>query len=145
MSPSSSPPTVLTVFHDGACPLCRREIALYRGLRARRPIDWADVSDPATVPPDGVDRTRLLARFHVRTADGVWLDGAAAFTALWAELPGWRWLARLARVPGMLALMGWSYDRFLRVRPWLQRRLGGGAVGCDAGAACRPQDRSSGS
>ena len=48
------------------------------------------------------------------------LDGAAAFVAMWERLPGWRWLARLARLPGMLWLLEVIYRGFLRLRPMLQ-------------------------
>ena len=71
--------------------------------------------------PSGLTREQLLARFHVQRADGVVFSGAAAFVQLWASLPGWRWLARLARLPGMLWLMERSYRGFLRLRPALQR------------------------
>jgi 3-demethoxyubiquinol 3-hydroxylase len=88
------------VLYDGACPLCRREIDLYRGLRSRTPVCFADVSDAAQPLPRGTTREQLLARFHVRDADGRLLSGAQAFLALWDTLPGWRWLARPAACRG---------------------------------------------
>lgn len=115
----------LTVLYDGGCPLCRREIAHVQGLAQQRPdsaLCFVDIS------PGGqdagvfaADRALLLARFHVQRADGSRLDGAAAFVAMWERLPGWRWLARLARLPGMMTVLEWSYRGFLRVRPTLQR------------------------
>lgn len=117
---ASSEPA-LTVLYDGACPLCRREIDLYRGLDARSPVCYADVSDPASALPDGAPtRQLLLARFHVRRADGELLSGAAAFIALWATLPGWRWLARAARLPGAAWMLERAYRLFLHLRPTLQ-------------------------
>jgi predicted DCC family thiol-disulfide oxidoreductase YuxK len=114
----------LTVLYDGACPLCRREIGVYQGLKplqAGSPVCFADVSD-ATVPlPPGTTREQLLARFHVRSGDGELLSGARAFLALWAALPGWRYLAWVGRLPGAAWLMECSYDVFLRWRPTLQR------------------------
>lgn len=120
----------LTVLYDGACPLCRREIAHYRTLAQSRTLAgadpalcFADVSDPAVAPPPGAPaRAALLRRFHVQRADGTLVDGAAAFVALWARLPGWRWLARLARLPGVTPLLELAYRAFLPLRPALQRR-----------------------
>ena len=111
---------VLTVLYDGACPLCRREIALYRGLPANQPVSFVDVSDAATTLPPGSDRAQLLARFHVLGADGRLVDGARGFVALWAALPGWRWLARLAALPGATGLMEFGYRAFLVLRPAMQ-------------------------
>jgi predicted DCC family thiol-disulfide oxidoreductase YuxK len=123
---NESPP--LTVLYDGACPLCRREVGVYRGLRPLRldtPVCFADVSDaarplPVALPP-GTTREQLLARFHVRSRDGQLLSGAQAFLALWAALPGWRWLALAGRLPGVAWAMERTYRLFLRWRPTLQR------------------------
>lgn len=123
MPPATCPPAddTLTVLYDGSCPLCRREIALYRDLPADAPLAWCDVSAPTQPLPEGAARETLMARFHVRRADGELLSGAAAFVALWARLPGWRWLATLARAPGATAMMEVAYRGFLRVRPMVQR------------------------
>jgi predicted DCC family thiol-disulfide oxidoreductase YuxK len=122
----AAPP--LTVLYDGACPLCRREIGIYRGLQPLRPdspVCFADVSDAAfplpSALPLGTTREQLLARFHVRGRDGELLSGAQAFLAMWAALPGWRWLALAGRVPGAAWLMERTYRLFLRWRPTLQR------------------------
>ncbi len=114
-------PPALTVLYDGACPLCRREIGLYRGLPSGAPLCFADVSDAAQPLPAGSSRAQLLARFHVLDADGRLLSGAQAFLALWAVLPGWRWLARAGRLPGAAWAMERVYRLFLRLRPALQR------------------------
>jgi predicted DCC family thiol-disulfide oxidoreductase YuxK len=111
----------ITVLYDGACPLCRREIGVYRGLQPSTPVCFADVSDTTQPLPSGTTREQLMARFHVRDADGRLLSGAQAFLVLWAALPGWRWLARLGRLPGAAWAMERAYLLFLRLRPALQR------------------------
>ncbi len=121
--PVDEPPP-LTVLYDGACPLCRREIGIYRGLQplqADSPVCFTDVSDAASPLPPGTTREQLMARFHVRGRHGELLSGAQAFLALWAALPGWRWLARIGRVPGAAWVMECTYKLFLRWRPTLQR------------------------
>lgn len=115
----------LAVFYDGACPLCQREIALYRDLPATAPVEFVDISNPAQAVPEGQSREAWLARFHVQHADGRIESGARAFLALWARLPYWRWLARLGALPGVAAGLEGMYVLFLRVRPglqWLARR-----------------------
>ncbi len=116
----------LQVMFDGSCPLCRREVGVYRNLIPSEPIQWVDVSDAQLGLPAGIERTQLMRRFHVRTADGTLLSGAAAFAALWLTLPGWRWLGRIGALPGVTAVLEILYRCFLRVRPsmqWIARRL----------------------
>lgn len=133
----------LTVLYDGECPLCRREIAHVKGLAERKSdsaLCFVDISRDAQGDSGfAADRATLLARFHVQRADGSRLDGAAAFVAMWDRLPGWRWLARLASLPGMLPLMELAYRGFLHLRPMLQaivRRLDASdmSAGTSAGA-----------
>jgi predicted DCC family thiol-disulfide oxidoreductase YuxK len=109
----------VTVWYDGACPLCRREIAAMRGLDRRSRIDFIDVSspEPAACP---VDRAELLARFHARE-DGQIYSGAAAFAAMWRAIPLLRPLGLLARTSFILWLLERAYRLFLRARPALQK------------------------
>lgn len=110
----------LTVMFDGACPLCRREIGLYQSLTPLETVAWLDVSEvAANLNP--TDQARFMARFHVRQKDGSLLSGAEAFVALWLTMPGWRWLGRLARLPGITPLLELAYRGFLHLRPTLQR------------------------
>ena len=113
----------LTVLYDGACPLCRREISVYRNLQPLpecSALNFLDVSKPDSVLPNGGLRADYLARFHVQTSDGKILSGAAAFVALWASLPGWRYLAVLARLPGATPCLELVYRAFLKIRPHMQ-------------------------
>ena len=118
------PASELTVLYDGACPLCRREISVYRDLKpwhTDASVCYADISDAAVPLPPGTTREQLLARFHVQRQNGELLSGAQAFLALWTALPGWRWLALVGRLPGAVWLMERLYLFFLRWRPAIQR------------------------
>ncbi len=107
-----------TVYFDGACPVCRTEIAHYQRQRGAEAINWVDASscDEGTLGL-GVDRIVLLRRFHVREADGSLASGAAAFVAIWRRLPAFAWLATLASFRPVLAVLDAGYAIFLRVRP----------------------------
>lgn len=119
------------VFYDGGCPLCRAEIGLYRKAAGAQELEFVDISDPAADLPVGLSREAALARFHLRASDGRLVSGAAAFAELWSHLPRWRGLARIARWPGVSALLELAYRGFLRLRPglvWLFTRLTGARV-----------------
>lgn len=113
---------LLTVYYDGACPPCRREIDFYRHRRGAERVAWVNVSAAAEdrLAP-GLCRADALARFHVRTADGHLVSGARAFAALWAGLPQFRWLGRIAGTRLALPVLEVAYRRFLRWHPAMQR------------------------
>jgi predicted DCC family thiol-disulfide oxidoreductase YuxK len=105
------------VWYDGACPLCRREIALMRRLDAAHAITFVNVaSEDASCPQD---RGELLSRFHA-SEDGQILSGAAAFAAMWRAIPRLRPIGLAARNPLVLVVLERLYRLFLRIRPRLQ-------------------------
>lgn len=110
-------PARLTVYFDGACPVCSREIALYRRQDGAHAIDWVDAAacPVSTLGPD-LDRASALARLHVRGADGRLSSGALAFTTLWRQLPRTAFLGRLLGHRPVLALLEVGYRVLLVVR-----------------------------
>jgi predicted DCC family thiol-disulfide oxidoreductase YuxK len=106
-----------TVYFDGGCPLCRREIDFYRARAGGDSIEWVDAAgrDAAVFGPD-LTRETALARMHVRRGDGALVSGAAAFAALWSSLPQYAWLGRLASWPPVLKVLEVGYRGFLLVR-----------------------------
>lgn len=112
----------LTVWHDGTCPLCQREIALMRRLDRRGAIRFVDAAAPAAAASCPLDPAVMLARFHAEE-NGQLLSGAAAFAAMWRAIPMLRPLGLAARNRAVLGLLERLYIRFLRLRPRLQRWL----------------------
>lgn len=110
------------VYFDGGCPLCRAEISAYQHAVGGDALHWVDANgcSPDDLGND-LARPAALARMHVRRADGTLLQGAAAFAEIWAALPRWRWLSRLARLPGALPLLDLGYTIFLKIRPIWRR------------------------
>lgn len=121
-TPVAPSAAALTIYFDGSCPLCSREIALYRRLPAAQQLHWLDVSQ-ATELGAGLDCRAAMQRFHVRDAQGCLHHGAAAFSLLWRQLPGWRWLGWLCAWPPLSWLAEGAYRLFLPLRPRLQRTL----------------------
>jgi len=117
---------MMQVFFDGSCPMCVREVAVYRRA-SPADIIWHDLSSPLLEIPIAhpgyqPSRSELLNRFHVYNDEGRWLHGAPAFICLWQRLaPVWRALASVGRLPGGLWLMDMVYTLFLKIRPRMQR------------------------
>ena len=127
-----------TVYFDGSCPLCQAEIGYYRRKDQAGALCFVDVSEPGAVAPEGVSRQRAMQRFHVRASDGRVLSGAAAFVEVWSRLPRWRWAARAASLPGVLAALELGYRAFLPVRPFISRLFGRLRRRKAAGNAAKP-------
>ena len=118
-SATSDAKAKLTVWFDGACPLCTREISLFRKMDKHRVIHFEDVSHPDATCP--LDRAELLARFHAQEVGKPVVSGAAAFAAMWRAIPFLRPVGELARIPVVLWFLERLYVTFLRVRPRLQK------------------------
>ena len=108
----------LTVWYDGSCPLCIREISFMRSLDKKGAIAFLDLTLPETTCP--LERTFMLENFHAREGKQL-LHGAAAFAAMWRAIPMLRPFGLIARLPGILPLLDSAYRLFLRFRPRIQR------------------------
>ncbi len=127
MKPPPSSETTPIVVYNGSCPICSREIAAYRRRAARYGIalEFLDASrETDRLVAVGLDGDRALRRLHL-VGGGRILGGVEAFAALWAGLPGWRWLARLVRLPGVRAVADFAYERIAAplLYRWHRRRL----------------------
>lgn len=121
-------PARLTVYYDGLCQLCSREIAFYRRRVSPTVAEFVDIADPIFEPAAfGFDRVALHRHLHA-VLDGKLLIGVEAFRALWLVVPGFVWMARLLDVPGIGWLAERAYAVFVRVRPWLPKRKCAGGV-----------------
>lgn len=97
------------VLYNETCPVCRFEIDGYRrkAVAADLPIrfDALDRAEDWGLTPDQAARV-----LHV-WQDGRVLSGLPAFRALWAALPGLRWLARVTGWPLIRPLAALAYGR----------------------------------
>jgi len=108
----------LTVYFDGACPVCSAEIAHYRRQPGAQACQWVDAASCADADlGPGLLREAALQRFHVRSPDGQLVDGMRGFAALWRALPRTAWLGHLASFGPMPWLLDVAYGLFLAVRP----------------------------
>lgn len=124
------------VFYDGACPLCRREIAHYRRLRGADQMAWVDIAqEKDMLDAHGLSREAAMARMHVRDAAGEWQIGAWAFAEMWSHLPVYRWLARVLRNTGTLPILDRGYSVFAR---WRLLRRSCDSASCMAPSAAPP-------
>ena len=108
-----------TLYYDGQCPLCLREMDRLRQLKSAQ-LQLADIHG---LPESGdlPDKDTLLRTLHLRLHDGRWLTGADANVAAWqytARGPWFRWL----RWPLLRGIVDMVYASWAR---WRYRRLYG--------------------
>ncbi|MEM9475049.1 MAG: DUF393 domain-containing protein [Pseudomonadota bacterium] len=93
--------TETTVIFNNTCPICSREIAIYR-TRAEDhdlPIGFVGL-DEADLGHYGLTADAAARRLYM-VRDGQLISGVDAFIVLWRALPGFGWLARLVALPGI--------------------------------------------
>jgi predicted DCC family thiol-disulfide oxidoreductase YuxK len=113
-----------TVYFDGACPVCSKEIATYQKWVGADRIQWVDAS--ACNEQDlgaALSRDAALARLHLRDADGKLLQGAAAFVELWKHLPAMAWITPFLSHSLAIKFLDVLYRIFLSIRPLWRKPL----------------------
>jgi predicted DCC family thiol-disulfide oxidoreductase YuxK len=122
----------LTVFFDGACPICNREIALMKRLDRLQQLEFCDFSaQEYDAASSGFAAADLGTVIHARWADGSVITGVEVFRAMW-EAVGLGFLARLSRLSLVEPLVLNAYAWFARNR----LRLTGRSHAC-TGDVCR--------
>lgn len=103
-----------TLFYDGKCPLCAREVRTLRKLQ-RGSLIFADIhqqcEDSGTLP----DHEALLRRLHLMTWTGEWVTGLPANVRAWSHTP-FGFLFRPLLWPGIFTIASKIYGT------WADRR-----------------------
>ena len=122
-----------TIFYDGLCQLCSREIAMFQHCDRDGSLAYVDISLPGfDAAQHGIDPVRVNKHMHVRNEEtGEMLIGVDALLAMWDCVPGFRWLAKTTRVPGLRQLSNVGYALFAWIRPYLPKRK---RPACETGA-----------
>jgi predicted DCC family thiol-disulfide oxidoreductase YuxK len=112
-------PETITVYFDGLCPVCSREVTLYRWLDRRERIRWLDLAGADDVlDAEMFTLDAALEQLHVRDANGSLHLGFDAHLLMWQRLIGFRTLSRwLKRWPIVRNVAEHAYRAFTRRRP----------------------------
>lgn len=112
---------MITVYYDGKCGLCSKEIDHYRKIAPEGIFIWQDLTQSATeLNQLGVSLSEGLKLLHARDRDGTLHIGVDAFLLIWKQLARWRLLAILVALPGICQMADMVYRLFA---VWRFRRL----------------------
>jgi predicted DCC family thiol-disulfide oxidoreductase YuxK len=108
---------LISVYYDGKCGLCAREIDYFKRHTPRTPVQWHDIArDPGLLEGTGLSQAEALLYMRVRDASGTLHAGVDAFIVLWGQFRGWRLLAGVLSLPGLHFLASAAYRVFARIR-----------------------------
>lgn len=112
---------MITVFYDGKCGLCRREIGHYRKIAPEDVFQWVDITvDASPLEALGVSYAEGLKLLHAKDAQGKLHIGVDAFVLIWRQMPRWRVLAAVVASPFVRPVAKKAYSLFAA---WRFRRL----------------------
>jgi predicted DCC family thiol-disulfide oxidoreductase YuxK len=94
-----------SLYYDGNCPLCSKEIAVLKHLTSEH-IDFIDIHQ--TNDPQLPSKDILLQRLHLRKSNGDWLLGLDATAYAWAHTP-YRMLFTLLRTWPFRSIADFAY------------------------------------
>lgn len=127
----------LTVYFDGLCPLCSREIDHYKKQVGSGSIEFVDITDTNfRAEAAGLDPKQVHRRFHVRSGADV-LSGVEGFREIWKRLPRYSWLEKLTRVRFVKLFFVAGYELFALLRPLLPRK----SRGCESSPYCEIKEK----
>jgi predicted DCC family thiol-disulfide oxidoreductase YuxK len=117
----------ITVFYDGKCSLCAKEIAHYKKIASEEHFYFCDITqDSELFTQLGYEVTTGLKLLHVSDSTGTMQIGLDAFITIWRELPWWKYLAWLANLPIIHYLLSITYKKFAA---WRYKRNRGKTCG----------------
>ena len=114
---TSNNSSLITVFYDGACGLCSKEINHYRKIAPPDVFNWQDITKcDSQLKAEGITLADGLKLLHAKNTDGTIHIGVDAFILIWQQLNRWRILAVLVSIPGVRQIVDFAYRSFANRR-----------------------------
>ena len=108
---------MITVFYDGKCGLCSKEINHYRKIAPSNIFNWQDITESADeLNKEGISLSEGLRLLHAKDEEGLVYVGVDAFILIWKQLRRWRVLAFLVGLPIIRQIANTAYLTFANWR-----------------------------
>lgn len=108
---------MITVFYDGKCGLCSREINHYRKIAPPNIFDWQDITESnERLQQEGISLVNGLKILHAKDTQGQLHLGVDAFILIWKQLKRWQVLAKFIALPLIYPLAKFAYHCFAKWR-----------------------------
>jgi predicted DCC family thiol-disulfide oxidoreductase YuxK len=104
---------MITVFYDGKCGLCSKEINLYKKIAPAGIFIWQDITESMEgLKAHGVNLSDGLRRLHAKDDQSALHIGVDAFILIWKQLKYWRILGLFVSLPLIRHLANFAYNIF---------------------------------
>ena len=119
-----------SVFFDGACPLCRREVGIYKKLvdkeNSANEINWVDISQSQEeLNQEGIIYEDAMRLIHIKDESGIHQVGLEGMLTLWDKIPYYRYISRgIRHLPITHPLLARVYEFLAKHRMKLPGRIG---------------------
>ncbi len=114
--------TLLKVFFDGLCPVCSKEIDIYRHKDKNNLIDFIDITTDAFNPDiEGLNPEQVMKVFHVKTSQGDVITGVDGFVEIWKTLGIFKPLQQMTQWRLTRPFFDLGYVIFTHIRPYIRR------------------------
>ena len=113
MSKFQRSPIVISVFFDGKCNLCSKEIDYYQRIAPKNTFNWVDI----TKTPGELDKFEIklsdgLRLMHVADSNGNIFTGVDAFIIMWKQIKYWKILGLFVSLPIVKQIANLLYQYF---------------------------------
>ncbi len=104
---------MISVFFDGKCNLCSKEINYYQRIAPKNTFNWVDI----TKTPGELDKFEIklsdgLRLMHVADSRGNIFTGVDAFIIMWKQIKYWKFLGLFISLPIVKQIANLLYQYF---------------------------------
>ena len=104
---------MISVFFDGKCNLCSKEINYYQRIAPKNTFNWVDI----TKTPSELDKFEIklsdgLRLMHVADSNGNIFTGVDAFIIMWKQIKYWKILGLFVSLPIVKQIANLLYQYF---------------------------------
>lgn len=111
----------VTIFYDGKCSLCAKEINHYKRIAPAGTFVYEDITQSENaLNASGISLKDGLKWLHAQDDNGKLHIGVDAAILIWSQLKRWKLLAQFISLPMMYSIAGWCYKQFAE---WRFKRL----------------------
>jgi len=108
---------MISVFFDGKCNLCSKEIDYYQRIAPKNTFNWVDITKtPGELDKFEIKLSEGLKLMHVADNDNNILIGVDAFIIMWKQIKYWKFLGLFVSLPIVKQIAKFLYKHFAEWR-----------------------------